>query len=334
LECLFHFALSKAIHMKMGVVGCGALGSFYGAKLCRSGHSVHFLLRSDYEVVRRQGVQIQSIDGDFSVHPHCTREPDEIGPCDIVFIGLKTTANTEFIRLLPPLLTPQTAIVTFQNGLGNVERLAELFGPERILGGLCFVCLNRMAPGVVQHSAHGDIILGEFDRPAQPRTEQLADWLRQAKVACQVTDNLAKAHWEKLVWNIPFNGLGVASVAGYPAVRSGDMPTGMVLGPCLDTQRLLSDPRWLQLVRELMAEVVAAANAQGFPIPESVIEHRIERTRQMGAYKASTLIDYERGQPLELDGLFLEPLRRARAAGLAMPRLGALCQVLSRLNDP
>src|SRR5688572_10429396 len=135
--------------MKITVVGCGALGSFYGAKLCRDNQQVHFLLRSDYEVVRRRGVRIHSREGDLNVRPKPARKPEEIGSCDLELIGLKTTANDEFPRLLPPLVGPHTALLTLQNGLGNEERLAKFFPIEQIVGGLAFVCLNRTAPGVV-----------------------------------------------------------------------------------------------------------------------------------------------------------------------------------------
>jgi 2-dehydropantoate 2-reductase len=318
--------------MKIGVVGCGALGSFYGAKLFAAGGDVHFLLRSDYEVVRRVGVRIQSIHGDFHVRPKCAREAEAIGGCDIVLIGLKTTANAEFGRLLPPLVGPDTAIITLQNGLGNEETLAGLFGPRQVLGGLCFVCLNRIAPGVIQHTAHGNVILGEYQRPAELRTRHVAELFRHAGIACDVTDNLEKAHWEKLLWNVPFNGLGVAGVAGYEVVVKGELPAELELGSCLSTDLLLGDPRWVELVRELMREVIDVAARLGLDIPESVIEDRIERTRRMGAYKASTLIDFERGQALEVESLFLAPLGRARAAGVNTPRLAALCRVLAALD--
>src|SRR4026209_59876 len=103
--------------MKIAVVGCGALGSYYGAKLCRDGQQVHFLLRSDYDRVRRHGVTIRSPEGDFNARPNCAREPEEFGTSDLVLIGLKTTANDQFSRLLPPLVGPTTAVVTLQNGL-------------------------------------------------------------------------------------------------------------------------------------------------------------------------------------------------------------------------
>ena len=320
--------------MKIGVVGCGALGSYYGAKLCRDGQETHWLLRSDYECVRAKGVRVRSVEGDFHVSPRCARAPEEIGVCDVVLIGLKTTANGQFAKLLPPLVGENTAVVTLQNGLGNEAPLADLFGAEKILGGLCFVCLNRVEPGIIHHLAHGTIVLGEYERWPEPRTHDLASMIRHAGVPCKVTDNLERAHWEKLVWNIPFNGLGVASVAGYEALTAPPcaLRSPRPTGPCLGTDQLLADLRWEQLVRELMLEVIAAANALGFKIPESLAAKQIERTRTMGAYKASTLIDFERGQPLELESMFLEPLRRAQKAGVATPRLAALGAVLRALD--
>lgn len=320
--------------MKIAVVGAGALGSYYGAKLCRDGHTVHFLLRSDYDVVRRRGVRIVSPEGDFHVNPKCARTPDEIGVCDLVLIGLKTTANEEYARLLRPLVDEHTAILTLQNGLGNEEELARIFPARQILGGLCFVCLNRTEPGVIHHIAHGRIVLGEFSGWPEPRTHDIAGAIRHSGVPCEVTDNLRRAHWEKLVWNIPFNGLGVASAAGYDALAGvGNVPRAGKLQAPMATDKLLGDPRWESLVRELMHEIIHAADALGLTIPLELAETQIERTRSMGAYKASTLIDFERGQPLELHALFLEPLRQAQEAGVATPRLAQLCRVLQQLDS-
>src|SRR5258706_10560342 len=110
--------------MKIGVVGPGAVGSYYGAKLWRDGHEAHFLLRSDYEAVRRRGVKIKSVEGDFHANPRAARAPEEIGICDLVMIALKTTANDLFPQLLPPLVGGNTVVLTLQNGLGSEEELA------------------------------------------------------------------------------------------------------------------------------------------------------------------------------------------------------------------
>jgi 2-dehydropantoate 2-reductase len=339
--------------MKVAVVGCGAVGSYYGAKLARAGHEVHFLLRSDFDAVQRAGVQIQSPEGDFHVRPRCSRQPEGVGPADLVLIGLKTTANDQFPVLLPPLVGPGTAVLTLQNGLGNEEALARLFPVEQIMGGLCFVCLNRIAPGVIRHIGYGQVVLGEFQRPSSSRTHGLAGRFKEAGVPCTVSEDLARAHWEKLVWNIPFNGLGVASAAGPEVLEvldRGDIPeascqlagrqtsalgkdAATLRSPCLTTDILLTDERWAKLVRALMLEVIAAARELGHEIPEAFADRLIARTRTMGAYRASTLIDFERGQPLELQSLFLEPLRLARKASVAVPRLSALCAVLKRVGQ-
>src|SRR5581483_3726167 len=131
---------------------------YYGAKLCRAGQEVHFLLRSDYDAVRRHGVFIRGTE-EFNVRPKCARTPDEIGVSDLVLIALKSTANDQLPKLLPPLVGPKTAVLTLQNGLGNEEALAKLIPVEQIVGGLCFVCLNRIEPGVISHMAHGMVVI-------------------------------------------------------------------------------------------------------------------------------------------------------------------------------
>lgn len=318
--------------MKIAVVGAGALGSYYGAKLLRRGEDLHFLLRSDYEAVKRRGVRVLSPEGNFNVRPRCARTAEEIGECDLVLIGLKTTANDQFSRLLPPLVGERTAILSLQNGLGNVESLGALFGGETILGGLCFVCINRPSPGVIDHQAFGRIVLGEFNRWPEPRTHDLCSLFQNAGVPCLVTDNLRRSQWEKLVWNIPFNGLGVAGLAGYEAVIRGEAAPAILRERCLATDELLAEPRWKELARELMLEVIDAARALDLDVDKRQADKMLRNTESMGAYRASTLIDFERGLPLELNSLFLEPLRLAQEADVPAPRLSALCAVLRGLD--
>ena len=319
--------------MKVAVVGCGAVGSYYGARLAVAGHDVHFLLRSDYDHVRRHGVFIESREGNFRAHPNCAIRPAEIGPSELVLIGLKTTANHCYPDLLPPLVDSGSAVLTLQNGLGNEEQLARLFPPDQILGGLCFVCLNRISPGVVRHLDYGLIVMGEFSGLATARTRSLVEQFSNAGIPCRLTVDLRRAHWEKLIWNVPFNGLGVAATAGYEAVMGGALGEAAPLGKCLPTDVLLDDPKWAALVRELMLEVVRVACAKGMDLPEELADKQIARTRTMGSYRASTLIDFERGFPLELEGIFIEPLKQARDAGVPTPRLESLCAVLKAISQ-
>ncbi|MDP7010328.1 MAG: 2-dehydropantoate 2-reductase [Verrucomicrobiota bacterium] len=318
--------------MKIAVVGCGALGCFYGARLCQAGQDVHLLLRSDYEMVRDEGLRVRSADGELRVHPYAHNAPEGIDKCDLVIVGLKTTANDRFAELIVPLLDVGTAILCLQNGLGNCEQLAELFGLERVLGGLCFVCLNRTAPGLVHHIAFGKVVLGELGRTPAERTHEIAGLFKNANVPCEVSGNLEKSQWEKLVWNIPFNGLGVAGAADLQALESAGRNMPSKLAPVMPTDQLLGDLRWEKWVRGLMSEIIAAANAKGLAIDASLEDQMVNYTRDMGEYRASTLVDFERGQPLEMESMFLEPLRQARATGVAIPRLEALCAVLGRLD--
>ena len=319
--------------MKIAVVGCGAVGSYYGALLCRDGHETHFLLRSDFDAVKRRGVSVKSTQGDFNVRPRCSRHPQEIGPCDLVLIGLKTTANYRLPEFIQPLTDSRTAVMALQNGLGTEAEIKKFLPADQILGGLCFVCLNRTGPGIVHHIAHGKIVIGEYERWPEPRTHDLCTAFKHAGIPCQVTDNLERAHWEKLVWNIPFNGLGVAACAGYDACVEGRLTPDTRPGPMMATDALLGNPKWESLVRELMMEIITTANRLQLAIPESYAERNIERTRVMGPYRASTLIDFEHGQPLELENLFLMPRQYARRAGVETPRLDALCEILTVLNS-
>ena len=135
------------------MVGAGAVGCYYGGRLAEAGGDVHFLMRSDYEVVVEQGLRVESVNGDFCLEDVCAyRSSAEIGACDLVLIALKATANGNLEELIRPLLKEGTVIVMLENGLGGDEELAALFGADRVIGGLCFVCINRTAPGVVSLS--------------------------------------------------------------------------------------------------------------------------------------------------------------------------------------
>lgn len=297
----------------IAIVGAGAIGTYYGARLLLAGNDVRFLMHRDREHVRAQGVRLIEREHTQTVQPvRVAATTDEIGPVDWVVITLKTTANGSLAELLPPLLHTGTKVVTLQNGLGNEETIASLVGAERTLGGLCFIASTRTAPGEVTCYHPGSITLGEFGRPAQERTHDLAARFKAAGVTCVPVDNLAQARWRKLVWNVPFNGLSITAGG-------------------LTTDRILADPGLAGEVRVLMDEVAGAARQLGHDIPESFIQGQIDVTAPMGAYAPSSLVDYRAGRELEIEPIWGEPLRQARAAGMAMPRLAALYTKLKGL---
>ena len=300
---------------KIAVVGSGAVGCYYGGKLAQRGLNVHFLMRSDLDTVKKQGLQIRSPDGDFHLREvNAFASTEEIGPCDLVLISLKTTANKALEKLIPPLLKENTALLTLQNGFGNEDFLAERFGTERVMGGLCFVCLNRVGHGVIEHYGHGTLSIGEFGRPPQPRTRQIVEEFQRSGVTTRLAENLITERWRKLVWNVPFNGLSIA--AGK-----------------ITTDKILADEGLLTLTRSLMAEVIDAANREGHPIPQDFIEEQVSRTYKMNDYKPSSLIDYMAGNEVEVESIWGEPYRRGLRAGAEVGRLEALYFLLKKLTS-
>lgn len=298
----------------IAIVGAGAIGLYYGTRLALAGANVRFLGRSDLPAIRERGITLR-VDGQvLTLGPERARaaaRSEEIGPVDLVIVALKTTANDQLARLLPPLLRPGTAILTLQNGLGADELLAALFGAERVLGGLAFIACSRRAPAEVECVHAGSITLGEYGRPAGGRVRELAGQFARAGVVCRVVDDLREARWRKLVWNVPFNGLAIAAGG-------------------LTTDRLLADPALAAEVRTLMDEIVAAARTQGFVIEEEFARQQIDVTPPMGAYQPSSLIDWLAGREVEVEAIWGEPLRRARAAGAATPRLALLYDSIRR----
>ncbi len=297
----------------IAIIGSGAIGGFYGAMLARAGSDVRFLMRSDLAAVRANGLRVIAPFGEFRLeNPTVAATTAELGPVDLVIVAWKTTSNRELAQVLPPLLHERTVVLTLQNGLGAEEEIAALVGAERALGGLCFVGINRTEPGLIVNPVEGAVTLGEFGRPAGERLRALVDLFKTAGIKARATDNLAEERWKKLVWNVPFNGLTIAAGG-------------------ITTDRVLADAGLRQLSRILMSEVIQGAAALGFTIPESFADFQMSRTPPLGAYKPSSLLDWQAGRELEVESIWGEPVRRAAAAGCALPRMEMLYQLLCAL---
>lgn len=298
------------------IVGAGAVGSYYGGRLAAAGHDVRFLLRSDYESVRENGLTVESIDGDFYLpEVNCFRTPEEVGSVDVIIVAWKTTSNHLFEKVIHPMLHEETAIVTLQNGLGNTEALGELFGIDRVLGAMCFVCINRIEAGLIRHTGGGMIAMGEAVPGVSDRLRELAAIFESADVFCKIAEDFGETQWRKLVWNIPFNGL---------CITEGGIDTG----------KLLAMPAGEGRVRELMLEVTSSAAALGFEIENEFVEFQIERTYPMNDYRPSSMIDFVKGYPVEVEAIWGEPLRRAQAARVPTPKMEALdCRIRELLKQ-
>jgi len=297
---------------RVAIVGTGAIGGYYGARLAQSGVDVHFLLRRDFAHVREHGFHVESVAGDFDLpEVSCAQDSKSIGPVDLVVIAWKSVSNGHFQEVVSPLLHENTVILTLQNGLGNCEALAELFGAHRVLGGLCFVCVNRLAAGHISHTAAGQIRMGEFQPDGSDRLEQWVEFLRGGGIDCRAVPSLEQAQWMKLVWNIPFNGL---------AISEGGV----------DTQVLLEMPGMEGRILRIMKEVQSVAAALGYEIEDAFLEQQVSVTRTMKAYRPSSMIDYVEGREVEVDAIWREPYRRALKLGVPVPEIERLLGEIER----
>ena len=291
--------------MTYGIIGTGAVGGYYGGRLAQAGCDVHFLFHRDYDHVRTHGLQVFSCNGDFLLKPvQAYASTSDMPKCDIVLVALKSVNETLLTTLLPPLLKPDTLVVLVQNGIGIEQDVQTLFPDLQLAAGLAFICSSKTEPGIVRHECYGSINIGNYSCSDPAKVERLVADLNAAGVEAHLVD-YNEARWKKAVWNMPFNGLTVV------------MNT--------QTDRLLQNPATEQLVRDLMLEVVQAAQHLGVNgLDETFAEKMIETTRVMVPYSPSMKLDYDFHRPMEIHYLYTRPLEMARAAGFRMPKLEML----------
>ncbi|MEH1771278.1 putative 2-dehydropantoate 2-reductase [Nostoc sp.] len=301
------------------ILGTGALGGFYGAKLQKAGLDVHFLLKSDYEYVSKSGLVIESRDGDFTLtQVNAYNDIEKMPQCDVVVVALKTTQNHLLPQMLPPLVRDNGVVLVLQNGLAVEEEVAKIVGNVSIIGGLCFLCSNKVGAGHIRHLDYGQITIGGYASDYDPtgitdKMRQIADDLKSAGISMELAEDLLLGRWKKLVWNIPYNGLSVILNAR--------------------TDELMSYVHTRKLVEQLMYEVAAGSKSCGRIIPDSFIETMLDYTVNMKPYRTSMKIDYDERRPLEVEAIFGNPLRKAQAADVDLPQISCIYQQLKFLDE-
>ncbi|MCT7951184.1 putative 2-dehydropantoate 2-reductase [Ancylothrix sp. C2] len=300
------------------IVGTGAIGGFYGAKLQQSGLDVHFLLHSDYDYVRRHGLVVESPQGNIILpQVKAYQNAKDMPKCDVVMVALKTTRNHILPEILPFLLKDNGVVLLLQNGFGVEEEISKISGNAKVIGGMCFICSNKIGAGYIRHLDYSMISLGEYApnyQPAgiTPNMKEIAADFEAAGIPIELSEDLLLARWKKLVWNIPYNGLSVVLDAR--------------------TDEMMNDPDIRFLTEELMQEVVAGAKAYQRIIPESFMEKMLDHTAKMTPYRTSMKIDYDEKRPLEVEAIFGTPLRKAEEAGVELPKISMLYRQLKFLD--
>ena len=297
--------------LKYAVIGSGAIGGFYGAKLANTGQSVHFLFHSDYQYVKEHGLQINSVEKEFHLPKvNCYQSTAEMPVVDVVLVALKTTNNHLLKEMLPPILHPETVVVLIQNGIGMEEDLAAEFPQLNIAGGMAFIASSKQGPGTVLHQDYGKLTLASYNIREKELLQQIYKDFTETKLETVVAPDLASARWQKLQWNIPFNGLTVALNT--------------------TTDRIVSHQEASRLSEDLMREVVLASQAcqVSYPIQETAIKEMMETTRRMTPYAPSMKLDYDFRREMEIHYIYERPIAIAAQHGFKMEKTEMLAQML------
>lgn len=298
------------------VVGAGAVGLLYGTRLAAAGHPVRWLVRSELDALRRDGIEVHSDGALLRIDPAdvvAATDPAGLPVSDVVLLATKTTANDQLVDILGGVCRAGAAVVVLQNGLGAEEQIrADVQAAGPVLGGLCFVCAHRVRPGRAEHLDYGAVTLAPLDADHAGLADAIATDLLAAGVQAAAIADLASARWRKLVWNIPFNGLCTVLDAS--------------------TEELLADPDTRALVADLMDEVVAGAHAVGVALPATVRDEMLALTDDMRPYAPSMKLDHDAGRPLEIEAIYDIATRMARTAGAPMVRVDALAAALRFLD--
>jgi 2-dehydropantoate 2-reductase len=300
--------------MHIAVVGAGAVGGYYGARLARSGERVTLIARSAHlRAIRQRGLLVWSPLGDHVVHVEAESDPARVGPVDLVILAVKTYSNPQVLPALPALCGPETAILTLQNGVGSADEIAAVAGPERVLAGTTYVATALIAPGVVEQTGvHRRVILGEAfgeRRAVSPRVERIAGMLRRADIQAEAVADGRVPVWEKLIY--------LATFAAFTGVSR--KPAGAIWSDAIGRDAFVA----------VAAEVAAVARAEGVPIAVDVLPRMVDYLDALPPdTRSSLLIDLQQGKPTEIEALQGEVVRRGLALGVPTPGMTALYAAL------
>jgi 2-dehydropantoate 2-reductase len=287
--------------MRIAVMGTGAVGGYFGAKLAAAGDDVVFITRPRHlPALRRDGLRIESPNGDLYVrNGFFTDSPADAGAVDLVLFCVKSYDTTEAAAALAPMITKSTAILSLQNGIDNPGKIAGFWGTERTLAGVVYIGAEVSAPGVIQHSSGGKIVLGPISGHAAETTQSVEQTLSRAAIPCAISSAIDQVQWAKLLWNAPFCAVSCLT-------RS-------------TVREIVESEALTNLVRDCMEEVRAAARTRGIDLKTELFDQTLAFSGGLGDFKPSMLQDLEAGKPLEYDALNGLVMRLLDQAGEQAP---------------
>lgn len=319
--------------MRIVIAGAGAIGGYIGARLARVGADVVLYARGPHlHAMQEHGLRVTSADGEFHVRPNATGDLASIGPCDVVFLGVKAHGLTTLAPQLPVLFGPNTVVVSTQNGIPwwyfqnvpgelnglRLERvdpggvIASHIEPRRVVGSLAYFATDIVEPGVIRHSEGNRISFGEPDGTRSERTRAIAEALIAAGFRCPITTRFRHEIWVKLIGNISFN------------------PISALTGATLEQMVRHADVS--RVIREIMAETEAVAVKLGIELPIS-IDQRMAGAEKVGAHKTSMLQDFEAGRPMEFEAIVGAVVELAERLDVPVPATRAVYAAAKLMDE-
>ena len=298
--------------MRIGVMAAGAVGGYFGGRLVAAGHEVVFFARGkNLEALRRNGLKIESVHGDLHLPKvNAIDDPKSVPPVDIVLFAVKLWDTEAAGELIRPIVGPGTRVITFQNGVDAVERLAPILGADNVVGGTAAIATVISAPGVITHtSAFAQLRCGRVDGKPDGKLKTFTDAAKAAGIDITLSDTINPDRWKKFVFLVGLSGM-----------------TGATREPL---GKILADPDTKAMFQAVMQEVVTVGRAKGVALPADFAEDRMKyaATTPFG-FKASLLHDLERGNRLELEWLAGRVVALGRELGVPVPMNTALYAVL------
>jgi 2-dehydropantoate 2-reductase len=290
--------------MRIAAMAAGAVGGYFGARMAAAGHEVFFIARGAHlEAMRKDGLKIESVHGDLHLpKPNVTDDPAKVGPVDIVLFAVKLWDTEKGAETARPLLGPNTRVITLQNGVDSVERIAPILGADRTIGGVTYVVTVIEKPGVIkQTSQFQSIICGTADGKPDARLQAFVDAAKAAGLNITLSDNIERDRWHKFIF--------LSGTSGATAVTRNPM------GP------ILADPDTRALFHNIMRETLAVGKAKGVALEDSFADERMAFADKNipPTMKASMANDLDRGNRLELDWLAGQVSRLGKQYNVATP---------------
>jgi 2-dehydropantoate 2-reductase len=309
--------------MRVAVMGAGAVGGYFGAKLAEADHEVWFITRRErLKAYRTSGIRVESIDGDFHVVPvRALRDPSSVGKVDLVLFTVKSTDTRRAAEEARPLVGPHTTVLSIQNGVDNEAILEEVLGPDRVVPGVAVIGVSMPEPGLIQHTNNGSITLGEVSGEETDRVREVCQAFSGAGVETRVSSHIRTVKWRKLIWNSSFNPLAAL--------------TGMRV---LD---LIEEDASREVAQAAMREAIAVGVALGHDVADYDMGRATQRNPNWAASKTSMLQDIERGRPTEIEQLTGAVVRYGVETGVDTPVSAILLRLvrakertLGKINKP